>query len=119
MLTKLPVIDNSGALLAQVIRILNKKSTLGPGSLVVVTIKKALPNSKIRKGDVLLGIIVTGPSKSLVNRFNSDKSIVLVKRPPKGNDFLPLANRIKKPISSALRNIEGMNKIISLSKKSL
>jgi large subunit ribosomal protein L14 len=63
-LTKLNVIDNSGATGAKVIRVLNKKKVGRIGSLVVVTITKNVRNSKIRKGTVHKGIIVRTKVKS-------------------------------------------------------
>jgi large subunit ribosomal protein L14 len=115
----LKIIDNSGATLARVIKILSKKKSLKVGGLVVTSIQKNIPNSKIRKGQLFKAVVVTGDSKNLALSCKTPKSIVLVKKAPKGNDLLPIANRIKKPVSSHLRNIRGMNKILSLSKRNI
>ena len=119
MLTQLEIIDNSGAITGKIIKLLNKKSQLKTGSLVLVSIVKTIPNSKIRKGDICKAIVVNGEYKSLTNTVKTKKSLILVKLPPKGNEFIPIANRIKLPSASLLRNRIGMNKILSLSKKNL
>lgn len=119
MLTKLEIIDNSGALYGRIIKLLNKKSKLKTGSLVLVSIVKTIPNSKIRKGDICKAIVVTGEYKGLTNTIRTKKSLILVKTAPKGNEYIPIANRIKLPSASLLRNMIGMNKILSLSKKNL
>ena len=54
MQTKLKVADNSGAKLVQCIKVLggSKRRTASVGDIIVVSIKEALPNSKVKKGDV-------------------------------------------------------------------
>lgn len=119
MLTKLKIIDNSGATLGRIIKILNKKTYLDVGSLVLVSIQRNIPHSKIRKGDTIKAIIVNGSYENLITLVVADKSLILVKLAPKGKEYLPLGTRIKSPISSGLRNINGMQKIISLSKRTI
>jgi large subunit ribosomal protein L14 len=119
MLTKLKIIDNSGAIIGRIIKILNKKSSLAVGTLVLVSVQKNIPHAKIRKGDTVKAIVVNGSYNNLVSVINTTKSLILVKLAPKGKEYLPLGTRIKGPVSSALRNINGMQRITSLSKRTL
>lgn len=119
MLSKFKIIDNSGAIIGKIIRIYRKKSSLYVGAFVLVTIMKTIPNSKIRKGQKVKAVIVNGNYTNLISRVRTQKSLLLVKKAPKGNDLLPIATRIKSPVSANLRNINGMSKIISLSKRTL
>jgi large subunit ribosomal protein L14 len=113
MLTKLKIIDNSGATQGRIIKILNKKKDLKVGCLVLVSILRNIPNSKVRKGDIYKAVIVTG---STVNSYTL-KSIILVKVVPKGTDYIPLGTRIKGPVSSILKKSVGMLKVLHLSKR--
>lgn len=119
MLTKLKIIDNSGATFGRVIKILNKKTTLDVGNLVLISVQRNIPYSKIRKGDTIKAVVVNGPYKNLISVLNAGKSLIVVKMAPKGKEYVPLGTRIKGPVSSSLRNITGMNRIISLSKRTV
>jgi len=115
MLSKFKIIDNSGATSGRIIKILKKKKDLKVGHLVLISILKNIPHSKVRKGDIHKAVIVTGNTKSL----RSKKSIILVKKPIKGVDFIPVGSRLKTPILSTLKTYTGMLKILHLSKKTL
>ena len=119
MLTKLKIIDNSGAVIGRIIKILNKKSSLAVGTLVLISVQKNIPHSKIRKGDTVKAVVVNGSYKNLLSTIDAKKSLILVKLGPKGKEYLPIGTRIKGPVSSALRNIDGMHRIISLSKRTV
>jgi large subunit ribosomal protein L14 len=58
--TKLTVADNSGAKIAQCIKVLggSRKRYAGLGDEIVVSIKEAVPSSKIAKGTVSKAIVV-------------------------------------------------------------
>ena len=58
--TMLDVADNTGAKRAQCIRVLGSGNprTCGVGDVIVAAVKKAIPNSAIKKGDVVRGVIV-------------------------------------------------------------
>jgi ribosomal protein L14 len=86
MLSKLNIIDNSGARHARVIRILKKKSVITLGGLVLVSVLKTITGSKIRKGQVVLGVIVTGDSDKYNVKIACKKTLILVKLPSKGRD---------------------------------
>jgi large subunit ribosomal protein L14 len=119
MLTKLKIIDNSGGTFARIIKILNKKTSLDVGTLVLVSIQKNISHSKIRKGDTIKAVIVNGSYENLITIVAAGKSLILVKLAPKGKEYVPLGTRIKGPVSSFLRNVSGMSRIISLSKRTV
>jgi large subunit ribosomal protein L14 len=119
MLSKLKIIDNSGVTIGRIIKILNKKSSLSVGTLVLISVQKNIPHSKIRKGDTVKAIVVNGAYQNLVTVVNTAKSLILIKLAPKGKEYIPLGTRIKGPVSSGLRNINGMHRITSLSKRTV
>ena len=110
----LEVADNSGAKRLGCIKVLagtrRKYATLG--DIIVVSVKDALPNSKIRKGDVARAVIVRTrkevkrPDGSYI-KFD-DNSAVLIN--PQGD---PVGTRIFGPVARELRAKRFM-KIISL-----
>ena len=114
MQTKLKVADNSGAKLVQCIKVLggSKRRTASVGDIIVVSIKEALPNSKVKKGDVAKAVIVRTtqkvrrPDGSYI-RFD-ENSAVLVK-----GDKEPVGTRIFGPVARELR-AKNNTKIISL-----
>jgi large subunit ribosomal protein L14 len=110
----LEVADNSGAKKLGCIKVLGgtgrKYATLG--DIIVVSVKDALPNSKIKKGDVARAVIVRTrkevkrPDGSYI-KFD-DNSAVLIN--PQGD---PVGTRIFGPVARELRAKRFM-KIISL-----
>ena len=60
MQTVLKSADNSGAKKLMCIKVLggSKRKYAGIGDIIVVSIKEAIPNSKVKKGDVSKAIIV-------------------------------------------------------------
>lgn len=114
MQTKLNVADNSGAKLVQCIKVLggSKRRTATVGDIIVVSIKEALPNSKVKKGEVAKAVIVRTvnkirrPDGSYI-RFD-ENSAVLVKA-----DKEPIGTRIFGPVARELR-AKAFTKIVSL-----
>jgi len=110
----LEVADNSGARKLGCIKVLGgtrrKYATLG--DIIVVSVKDALPNSKIKKGDVARAVIVR--TRKEVKRLDGsyikfdDNSAVLIN--PQGD---PVGTRIFGPVARELRAKRFM-KIISL-----
>lgn len=110
----LEVADNSGAKKIGCIKVLGgtrrRYATLG--DIIVVSVKDALPNSKIKKGDVVRAVIVR--TKKEVKRLDGsyikfdDNSAVLIN--PQGE---PIGTRIFGPVARELRAKRFM-KIISL-----
>ena len=114
MQTKLLVADNSGAKKVQCIKVLggSKRTYAYLGDEIVVSVKEAIPNSKVKKGTVLRAVIVRTkketrrPDGSYV-RFD-DNSAVLIN--PQNE---PLGTRIFGPVARELRAKNYM-RIISL-----
>ena len=112
--TRLKVADNSGAKIVYCIKVLggSKRKVATIGDIIVVSVKEAVPNSKVKKGDVLKAVIVRTkkeirrPDGSFI-RFD-DNSAVLI-----GGNNEPLGTRIFGPVARELRAKRFM-KIISL-----
>jgi large subunit ribosomal protein L14 len=118
--TVLNVADNSGGKRARCIKLLKKgsKTRYGKiGDLIVVSVQqirsKNKLTSKVKKGDVLYGVIVKTRSnfkRSLGLSFFSDQnSVVLLNKQQK-----PLATRVFGLIPKELRNGK-FSKVVSLS----
>jgi len=112
--TKLHVADNSGAKLLLCIKVLggSRRRYASVGDVVVVTVKEAMPNSKVKKGDVMRAVVVRTakeiprPDGSYI-KFD-DNSAVLIN--PQNE---PIGTRIFGPVARELRAKRFM-KIISL-----
>jgi len=114
MQTNLLAADNSGAKRLQCIKVLggSKRRYAGLGDVIVVSVKEAIPNSKVKKGSVMKAVIVrTAKETRRVDgsyiRFD-DNSAVLINQ---GNE--PVGTRIFGPVARELRAKNYM-KIISL-----
>jgi large subunit ribosomal protein L14 len=114
MQTILNVADNSGAKRVACIKVLggSKRRFASIGDVIVVSVKEALPNSKVKKGDVMKAVIVRTvkevrrPDGSYL-KFD-DNSAVLI-----SNQLEPVGTRIFGPVARELRARQFM-KIISL-----
>lgn len=112
--TNLTVADNSGAKRLSCIRVLGgtKRRYARVGDVIVVSVKEALPHSKVKKGDVMRAVVVRTvketrrPDGSYI-KFD-DNSAVLIN--PAGD---PIGTRIFGPVARELRARRFM-KIISL-----
>ncbi len=114
MQTKLLAADNSGAKKLQCIKVLggSKRKYAYLGDEIVVSVKEAIPNSKVKKGTVLRAVIVrtkkeTRRADGSYVRFD-DNSAVLIN--PQNE---PLGTRIFGPVARELRAKNYM-RIISL-----
>ena len=58
--TMLDVADNSGARRVQCIKVLggSKRRYAGIGDIIKITIKEAIPNSRVRKGELFTAVVV-------------------------------------------------------------
>ena len=58
--TRLTVADNSGAKVLYCIKVLggSRRRYASIGDIIVVSVKEAIPNAKVKKGDVLKAVIV-------------------------------------------------------------
>ena len=113
-MTELEVADNSGAKLIRCIKVLggSRRRYASIGDIVVVSVKEAMPRSKVKKGDVKKAVVVR-TKKSVKRRDGSsirfdDNSAVLINEQGE-----PLGTRIFGPVARELRSKKYM-KIISL-----
>jgi large subunit ribosomal protein L14 len=112
--TRLTVADNSGAKRLMCIKVLGGtgRRYASLGDVIVVSIKEAIPNSKVKKGEVAKAVIVR--TKKEVRRKDGtyikfdDNSAVLIN--PQNE---PIGTRIFGPVARELRAKKFM-KIISL-----
>jgi large subunit ribosomal protein L14 len=110
----LDVADNSGAKKVMCIRVLGgtRRKYASLGDIIVVSIKEAIPNAKVKKGEVAKAVIVR--TKKEVSRADGSyirfdtNSAVLVDK-----DNEPVGTRIFGPVARELRAKRFM-KIISL-----
>ena len=112
--TRLRAADNSGAKSLYCIKVLggSKRRYASVGDVIIVSVKEAIPNSKVKKGDVVKAVVVRTakevrrPDGSYI-RFD-DNSAVLI-----NNQGEPIGTRIFGPVARELRAKRYM-KIISL-----
>jgi large subunit ribosomal protein L14 len=110
----LTVADNSGAKEVYCIKVLggSKRRYASVGDLIVVSVKEAIPNSKVKKGDIAKAVIVR--TKKEIRRTDGtyirfdDNSAVIVT-----DNKEPVGTRIFGPVARELRAKKYM-KIISL-----
>ncbi len=112
--TYLTVADNSGARKVMCIKVLggSRRRYASVGDVIVVSVKEAIPEAKVKKGDVLKAVVVrTSKEISRLDgtyiRFD-DNSAVLI-----NNQLEPLGTRVFGPVARELRAKKFM-KIISL-----
>ncbi len=110
----LNVADNSGAKKVLCIRVLGgtRKRYASIGDVIVATVKEALPNAKVKKGDVVKAVIVR-TAKEIKRmddtwiKFDENAAVIL------SGTGDPVGTRIFGPVARELRN-QGFMKIISL-----
>lgn len=112
--TRLTVADNSGAKVLYCIKVLGgtRRRYASIGDIVVVAVKEAIPNAKVKKGDILKAVVVR--TKKEISRSDGsfirfdDNSAVLINVHKE-----PIGTRIFGPVARELR-VKGFMKIISL-----
>lgn len=114
MQTRLVVADNSGAKELQCVKVLggSKRRVAGVGDIIVVSIKDALPNSKVKKGDVAKAVIVrtthkTSRADGSYIRFDENAAVLI------NASKEPIGTRIFGPVARELRAKQFV-KIVSL-----
>ena len=115
--TRLKVADNTGARELLVIRVLggSKVKSANIGDVVIGTVKKAMPNSNMKKGKVVKAVIVRSVQGVRRNdgsyiKFD-DTACVIIK-----DDKSPIGTRVLGPVARELREKDYM-KIVSLAKE--
>ena len=112
--SRMTVADNSGAKEVYCIKVLggSRRRYARIGDIIVVSVKEAIPNAKVKKGDVMKAVVVrtkkeTKRADGSYIRFD-DNSAVLI-----NNQREPIGTRIFGPVARELRGKRFM-KIISL-----
>jgi large subunit ribosomal protein L14 len=110
----LRIADNTGAKTALCIRVLggSRRRYAGVGDVVVATVKDAIPNAGIKKGDVVQAVVVrtakeTRRRDGTYIRFDDNAAVIIN---PQGE---PRGTRIFGPVGRELREKRYM-KIVSL-----
>jgi len=110
----LQVADNSGARKLKCIRVLggSRRRFASVGDIVVVAVKEAVPNGRVRKGEVRRAVIVR--TKKAVGRpdgshilFDENAAVLI------GADKEVVGTRIFGPVARELRS-SGFMRIVSL-----
>ena len=112
--SRLRVADNTGARELMCITVLGRSTseTASVGDVIVASVKQALPNSGVKKGEVVRAVVVRTtkgygrPDGSHI-RFDENAAVLIT---PQGN---PRGTRIFGPVARELRERNYM-KIISL-----
>jgi large subunit ribosomal protein L14 len=112
--TVLDVADNSGARRVLCIKVLggSRRKYASLGDIIVVSVKEANPNSKVKKGDVMKAVIVrtakeVGRADGSYIKFDSNSAVLI------DNQREPVGTRIFGPVARELRAKQFM-KILSL-----
>lgn len=114
--TNLVVADNSGAKSVRVFRLKggSYRKSASIGDIVTCAVKEAVPNGRVKKSDIVKGVIVR--TRHAINRPDGsqiafdDNAIVLI-----DNDGAPIGTRVFGPVARELRDKgEGFMKIVSL-----
>ena len=100
----LDVADNSGARKLRCIKVLggSKRRYASVGDVVVVSVRESLPNSKIKKGQVMKAVIVRTKKGMRRNdgsliRFDNNSAVLI------NSDRQPVGTRIFGPVARELR----------------
>jgi large subunit ribosomal protein L14 len=112
--SRLRVADNSGAKLVQCIKVLGgtRRRYATVGDVIVVSVKEAIPNSKVKKGAVMKAVIVrtkkeiSRPDGSYI-KFDENSAVLITQQ----NE--PVGTRIFGPVARELR-AKNFMKIVSL-----
>ncbi len=112
--TVLNVADNSGGKKVLCIRVLGgtRRRYARVGDIIVVTVKEAIPNAKVKKGDVMKAVVVRTTKEirridDTSVRFDDNSAVLLA------GSGEPVGTRIFGPVARELRQ-KGFMKIISL-----
>ena len=112
--TRLSGADNSGAKEVQCIKVLggSKRRYAGIGDVIKISIKEAIPNSRVKKGEMFSALVVRTrkgvrrPDGSLI-RFDRNAAVLL------NPQLQPIGTRIFGPVTRELRS-ERFMRIVSL-----
>jgi len=113
--TRLTVADNSGAKIVECFRVLggSKRRYARVGDVIVASVKSAIPNGNVKKGQVVKCVVVRtrkeiGRKDGTYIRFGDNAAVVLAEE-----SMEPIGTRIFGPVARELRAKKFM-KIVSL-----
>ena len=113
--TRLTIADNSGAKVAECIRVLGgtRRRYARVGDVIVASVKSAIPNGNVKKGQVVKCVIVRtrkeiGRKDGSYIRFGDNAAVILAEETRE-----PIGTRIFGPVARELRDKRFM-KIVSL-----
>lgn len=112
--SRLEVADNSGARKVACLRVLggSRRRYASVGDVIVVSVKEAIPNARVKKGEVRRAVVVRTkkgigrPDGSFI-RFDENAAVLI------DNQREPIGTRIFGPVARELRG-RGFMKIVSL-----
>lgn len=111
--TELEVADNSGARRVECIKVLggSKRRYANVGDVIRISVKEAMPRSKVKKGEVLRAVVVRTRKGVRRNdgsliRFDTNAVVIV------NNQGQPVGTRIFGPVARELR--KKYMKIVSL-----
>ena len=112
--SKLTVADNSGARRVKCIRVLggSRRRVASVGDIIVVAVAEAIPNARVKKGEVRRAVIVRtkkniGRKDGSYIRFDENAAVLI------DTQKEPVGTRIFGPVARELR-ARGFMRIISL-----
>ena len=110
----LEVADNSGARRVQCIKVLggSKRRYAGIGDVIKISIKEAIPNSRVKKGEMFSALVVRtrkGVRRSDGSLIRFDRNAAVLLNP----QLQPIGTRIFGPVTRELRT-ERFMRIVSL-----
>ncbi len=110
----LDVADNSGAKKVACIKVLggSRRRYASVGDIIVVSVKEAMPHSKVKKGQVMKAVIVrtkkeVGRADGSYIKFDNNSAVLLT------TQLEPVGTRIFGPVARELR-LKNFMKIVSL-----
>ena len=114
MQSVLQAADNSGARRLMCVKVLggSRRRYAAIGDVIKVTVKEAIPRSKVKKGEMYNAVVVrtrkgVRRSDGSLIRFDSNAAVLL------NNQLQPIGTRIFGPVTRELRS-ERFMKIVSL-----
>jgi len=117
--TILDVADNSGAKKLFCIKVLggSRRRYASLGDIIVVSVREALPNSKVKKGDVMRAVVVrtakeVGRPDGTYIKFDKNSAVLI------NNQREPIGTRIFGPVARELR-AKNFMKIVSLAPEAI
>jgi large subunit ribosomal protein L14 len=112
--SRVKVADNTGARTIQCIRVMGRSqmTTAGVGDVIIASVKQAIPNAAVKKGDVVRAVLVrtsmaAGRPDGRSIRFAANAALLIT------NEGNPRGTRIFGPVARELRDKNYM-KIVSL-----